>query len=63
MSDARLDPTEARLAARRVPCICPRQHEPNPPVGVTVAIGTQRGAAVERVRCSACLRTWTRSEA
>lgn len=59
----RLDRDEEQLVGRRIPCICPRQHEADPPVGETVAVRTSRTVTVERVRCAECDRTWTRINA
>ena len=54
---------ETILAARPIPCICPRQHEKAPPIGVTIAIHIARAIEIERVRCNGCARTWTRINA
>lgn len=53
-------PLEAMLANRRVPCICPRQHEAEPPIGEMVGFTEAVVTIVERVRCSDCRRTWKR---
>ena len=55
-----LDMREEILARRRLPCICPRQHEATPPVGVSIDVAMTRGIEVERVRCATCARTWQR---
>lgn len=48
------------LVKRRVPCICPRQFEDCPPIGVPLRASISREMVVERIECSSCDRTWTR---
>ncbi|WP_158810446.1 hypothetical protein [Beijerinckia sp. L45] len=48
------------LEHRRIPCICPRQHEKTPPLGVTTDIQVTRGIIVEAVQCVTCDRRWKR---
>lgn len=60
----RVDVMSSVYEKRKVPCICPRQHEKAPPIGEHQSIISQsRGATVERVRCSDCRRTWRRINA
>lgn len=60
---APVDVRTAILKSRRVPCICPRQHEKNPPLGRAMSASTHRGRTVERVGCDTCAREWTRINA
>ena len=57
------DAQHALLVKRRVPCICRRQHEPEPPTGVAVRMSTSREMTVERVACSSCPMPWVRINA
>lgn len=51
------------LGQRRVPCICPRQHDRDEACARTLSYSTARGVLVERVACERCPRTWTRISA
>jgi hypothetical protein len=59
------------LRARRVPCICPRQHDTKGPrggvrdgvKGRSVSYSTARGNVIEEVQCEGCPRTWKRVNA
>ena len=53
-----VDVGEAILSARRLPCICPRQHEGA--TGAAIDYATSRRVVIERVACERCPRTWTR---
>lgn len=54
-----VDVADAILGQRRLPCICPRQHEGAR--AVTVGYSTHRGLVTERVQCERCPRTWRRA--
>lgn len=54
---------EESYERRRVPCICPRQFERAPPVGIPTEIKFTRGVVVEAVTCSTCDRRWKRVNA
>lgn len=60
MTEAPTIERRADAARRAIPCICPRQHEAKPPLGVFVGFTFIRGQLADRVRCSACARTWKR---
>lgn len=53
-----VDVGETIIAKRRLPCICPRQHEDG--MARTVGYSTCRGIVTERVKCESCPRTWKR---
>ncbi|MGX5777482.1 hypothetical protein [Methylorubrum zatmanii] len=53
-----VDVGETILAKRRLPCICPRQHDGTQ--ARTVSYSTCRGIVTERVKCEGCPRTWKR---
>ena len=61
VSGPRVDPVEACLSARRVPCICPAQHDGA--TGASMGYSRSRGTIVEHVACRNCPRTWTRVNA
>lgn len=67
----RADVRAAILGARRVPCICPQQHDTAGPRGGVrdgakarcLSFTESRGVTIERVGCERCPRTWTRVNA
>lgn len=58
IAGAYVDVGEAILTARRLPCICPKQHEGAK--GATIEYSTSRRIVTEHVACERCPRTWKR---